>query len=293
MTLRSDVSGPNEALELASLLPVLSSHSLVSLSRRLDRGEDGDDVDVTGIAHEVGVVVLRLIRVVRRRDGPRRCLWVAPAPVAAPRARPPTAVPCSTKPSPRRGTPWPATSRVGGGGVAVYTARATAGRVYQGDALSDTRRHCGVVRARILASVLHAASMRGRSVYPAPRSPTEVRLLQQSSIASVVKTVNAAQVSAIATTAKRLSSRDPSYHARTASHPRRGRCSRTHSLRRRSRQPETTSCRDNGTPQQTLPTGVRDRRSCKAAIEVAATLAPVAARIAADRAFRRARRAGW
>ena len=42
VTLRSDVSGPNEALELASLLPVLSSNSLVSLSRRLDRGEDGD-----------------------------------------------------------------------------------------------------------------------------------------------------------------------------------------------------------------------------------------------------------
>ena len=46
VTLRSDVAGPNEALELASLLPVLSSNSLVSLSRRLDRGEDGDDVDV-------------------------------------------------------------------------------------------------------------------------------------------------------------------------------------------------------------------------------------------------------
>ena len=43
--LRSDVSGPNEALELASLLPVLSSNSRVVVER-LDRGEDGDDVDV-------------------------------------------------------------------------------------------------------------------------------------------------------------------------------------------------------------------------------------------------------
>jgi hypothetical protein len=47
VTLRSDVSGPNEALELASLLPVLSSNSLVSLSRRLDRGEDGDDASTS------------------------------------------------------------------------------------------------------------------------------------------------------------------------------------------------------------------------------------------------------
>ena len=47
VTLRSDVSGPNEALELASLLPVLSSNSLVSLSRRLDRGEDGDDLSTS------------------------------------------------------------------------------------------------------------------------------------------------------------------------------------------------------------------------------------------------------
>ena len=47
VTLRSDVAGPNEALELASLLPVLSSNSLVSLSRRLDRGEDGDDASTS------------------------------------------------------------------------------------------------------------------------------------------------------------------------------------------------------------------------------------------------------
>ena len=47
VTLRSDVPGPNEALELASLLPVLSSNSLVSLSRRLDRGEDGDDASTS------------------------------------------------------------------------------------------------------------------------------------------------------------------------------------------------------------------------------------------------------
>ena len=47
VTLRSDVPGPNEALELASLLPVLSSNSLVSLSRRLDRGEDGDDLSTS------------------------------------------------------------------------------------------------------------------------------------------------------------------------------------------------------------------------------------------------------
>ena len=47
VTLRSDVCGPNEALELASLLPVLSSNSLVSLSRRLDRGEDGDDASTS------------------------------------------------------------------------------------------------------------------------------------------------------------------------------------------------------------------------------------------------------
>lgn len=47
VTLRSDILGPNEALELASLLPVLDAASLTSLWRRLDRGEDGDDASLS------------------------------------------------------------------------------------------------------------------------------------------------------------------------------------------------------------------------------------------------------
>ena len=48
VTLRSDAPGRDaEALELASLLPVLSSNSLASLARRLDRGEDGDDLSTS------------------------------------------------------------------------------------------------------------------------------------------------------------------------------------------------------------------------------------------------------